>query len=512
VARTAAKLQDAILDVRELKTYFYTYDGVVKALDGVSFRIRKGETIGLVGETGCGKSVTAFSITKLIPDPPGRIMGGMIIYKGANLLWGVEKEAKFKPVKNSNRVKVTRSYRRIKAAQERMNAVRGGGISMIFQEPSSAMNPVFSIADQVSEAIFLHRGVELIQTLLRADPNAPDLDKYRQELIQATRDNDIDRMRAAAKQMGDAMKVPTVGTQAYYVMRGSSLDPESKLTDLEGVSRRLKFSGLQRRYLRHEAERFQILRDLRTLYMQEMRDQSTDRRARTRLKLHGASNWARGLPYKLWGIHRHVNRPVKEEGFWQTVRGLEGVAIANPVQVSRGYPHELSGGMIQRVMIAMALASEPELLIADEPTTALDVTIQAQILELMRILRDRVGTAILLITHDLGVIAEVVDRVAVMYAGNIVEIGPVKDVFRRPLHPYTQGLLASIPSMNDPDRPLQSIAGSVPNLIFPPTGCRFHPRCPHAMPICKEARPPMTVEGELHTVACYLYNGPVSRE
>jgi peptide/nickel transport system ATP-binding protein len=130
----------------------------------------------------------------------------------------------------------------------------------------------------------------------------------------------------------------------------------------------------------------------------------------------------------------------------------------------------------------------------------------------MRILRDRVGTAILLITHDLGVIAEVVDRVAVMYAGNIVEIGPVKDVFRRPLHPYTQGLLASIPSMNDPDRPLQSIAGSVPNLIFPPTGCRFHPRCPHAMPICKEARPPMTVEGELHTVACYLYNGPVSRD
>jgi oligopeptide/dipeptide ABC transporter ATP-binding protein len=165
--------------------------------------------------------------------------------------------------------------------------------------------------------------------------------------------------------------------------------------------------------------------------------------------------------------------------------------------------------MLQRVMIAMALSAEPELLIADEPTTALDVTIQAQILELMRDLKNRIGTAIMLITHDLGVIAEVADRVCVMYAGNIVEVAPVRDLYKHPLHPYSQGLLSSIPRMDQPDKKLESIPGSVPNLIYPPTGCRFHPRCPHAMPICKETRPPMTLEAEGHTVACYLYHGPV---
>ena len=166
--------------------------------------------------------------------------------------------------------------------------------------------------------------------------------------------------------------------------------------------------------------------------------------------------------------------------------------------------------MLQRVMIAMALSSDPEILIADEPTTALDVTIQAQILELMKDLKTRVGTAILLITHDLAVIAEVADRVCVMYAGQIVETAPVGALFRRPLHPYSQGLLSSIPRMDQPDKRLDSIPGSVPNLIYPPTGCRFHPRCPYAMPICKEARPPTTVEGEGHLVACYLYKGPVA--
>ncbi|HEV8049785.1 MAG TPA: ABC transporter ATP-binding protein, partial [Thermoplasmata archaeon] len=199
-----------------------------------------------------------------------------------------------------------------------------------------------------------------------------------------------------------------------------------------------------------------------------------------------------------------------EETLWQTVRLLEGVSIANPVQVARGYPHELSGGMLQRVMIAMALCSEPELLIADEPTTALDVTIQAQILELMRDLKARMGSSILLITHDLGVIAEVADRVCVMYAGNVVETAPVRELYKHPLHPYTQGLLSSIPRMDEPDKKLESIPGSVPNLIYPPSGCRFHPRCPHAMPVCREKRPPMTIEGGGHTVACYLYNGPVA--
>jgi oligopeptide/dipeptide ABC transporter ATP-binding protein len=187
------------------------------------------------------------------------------------------------------------------------------------------------------------------------------------------------------------------------------------------------------------------------------------------------------------------------------------VALPEPERRWRDYPHQFSGGMRQRVMIAMALSAEPELLVADEPTTALDVTIQAQILQLMRDLKTRHGTAILLITHDLGVIAEVADRVAVMYAGNIVEVAPVRDLYGHPLHPYAQGLLNSIPRMDQPDKKLESIPGSVPNLIYPPSGCRFHPRCPHAMPICKEKRPPMTVEGEGHTVACFLFNGPLAQ-
>ncbi|MGB6501443.1 MAG: ABC transporter ATP-binding protein [Thermoplasmata archaeon] len=209
--------------------------------------------------------------------------------------------------------------------------------------------------------------------------------------------------------------------------------------------------------------------------------------------------------YGLWGVHRAVHKPIRDELMWRVVALLEGLQIANPVQVARGFPHELSGGMLQRAMIAMALSCEPALLLADEPTTALDVTIQAQILELMRQLKAKVGTAIVLITHDLGVVAEVCDRVNVMYAGLIIESGPVHELFRRPLHPYTQGLLASIPRFDQPDKELASIPGSVPNLITPPPGCRFHPRCPYAMPICKEVRPLPQMEGEDHMVACHLY-------
>jgi len=497
--------------VRNLRTYFFTYDGVVKALDGVSFNIRRGETLGLVGETGCGKSVTAFSITKLIPDPPGRIMDGTILFKGANLLWGLEREAKFRPVPKTNRVKVIRWYHRIKRGQDRMIAVRGGGISMIFQEPTSALNPIFSIENQIGEALLLHRGVQIIDGLLGATPNAPAVRVARDGLVRAARTKDPVAIREAARAFGAAANLPSLGTEAYYLFRQPVTDPESRLSELDHAVRRTRLTHWQRRYLVRQRRVLELGRLLKEVYMREMREARSvggPRRAITNRRL-----WERlkTFYFGLWGVRGRMKKPLTRETFWQAVQLLEGVSIANPVQVARGYPHELSGGMLQRVMIAMALSAEPELLIADEPTTALDVTIQAQILELMRNLKARVGTAILLITHDLGVIAEVADRVCVMYAGNVVEIAPVKELYTRPLHPYTQGLLSSIPRMDEPDKKLESIPGSVPNLIYPPTGCRFHPRCPHAMPVCKEARPPMTVEGEGHTVACYLYNGPVYR-
>ncbi|MCI4346558.1 MAG: ATP-binding cassette domain-containing protein [Thermoplasmata archaeon] len=467
--------------------------------------------MGLVGETGCGKSVTAFSVTRLIPDPPGRIMDGTILFKGANLLWGVDREASYKPVKGSNRVKVKRSFRRIKTDLDRMMAVRGGGISMIFQEPMSAMNPIFSVSNQISEALLLHRGVPTIDGLLNATPKGPGVEEALEAIIQAARENRPGQLREACGKLSAAVGLQSIGVQAYHILHNAYPDVDSKVPELRKAIDRLHLSGMQRRYLERERKLYTLQAELRATFLSEMRNAKLEKGKRRAISARRLSTRLRGFYFGLWGLRSRVRRPLNTETFWQSVRLLEGVTIANPVQVARGYPHELSGGMLQRVMIAMALSAEPELLIADEPTTALDVTIQAQILELMRDLKRRVGTAIMLITHDLGVIAEVADRVCVMYAGNIVEIGPVRDIYRTPLHPYTQGLLASIPRMDDPNKKLEAIPGSVPNLIYPPSGCRFHPRCPQAMPVCKEQRPPMTVEATGHVVACHLYHGPVAQ-
>jgi len=497
-----------VLDVRNLVTYFYTYDGVVRALEGVSFKLRRGETLGLVGETGCGKSVTSFSVTRLIPDPPGRVVSGKVLFRGADLLWGLGEEARFIPVKGTNRVKVKRSFRKVKAAQARVGSVRGQGIAMIFQEPTQAMNPIFPIHDQLGEVLLEHRGEEIIDGLVKAKWNAPTVRPAAQALERAMKVND-EAMRAAAKELGDAVGLPSFGTQAFYMARQARSGGQTALVaDLTKAASRLRLSSGQIRYLRSERELMRISREMRSVYISGMRRGELERVNRGRLTARRLRTRLRRIPYRLPVIKRRVSRPLREETFWRAVQALEGVQIANPVQVARGFPHELSGGMLQRVMISMALSCDPEILMADEPTTALDVTIQAQILGLMNELRRRIGTAILLITHDLAVIAEVADRVAVMYAGQIVEMAPVQELFTRPMHPYTQGLLASIPRVDQPSKKLESIPGSVPNLIFPPSGCRYHPRCPHAMPVCKEQRPPMTVEGTGHNVACFLYNGP----
>ena len=501
-----------ILAIKGLRTYFYTYDGVVKALDGVTFKIRRGETTGLVGETGCGKSVTAFSVTRLISDPPGRIMEGTVEFDGADLLWRLQEEAKYITKPNTPRVKVRRRYRRIKAADTRMTAIRGRRIAMIFQEPSQAMNPVFSISNQLGEVLLLHRGVEIIDSMLTATPDAPGVAAAIDRVVTASARRQREELVEAAKQLGAATGAPSFGTEVYHTARATPPGSEDLRPRIGRGLRRLRLGPTQKRYLAHRKRLLTLRNQLSEVYIEEMRSRSPKNADRRRLQRQILSERARHFYYGLWGIRSRIQRPLNTETFWRTVGLLEGVAIANPAQVARGFPHELSGGMLQRVMIAMALSSDPDVLIADEPTTALDVTIQAQILELMRDLKQRVGTAILLITHDLAVIAEVADRVCVMYAGQIVEQGPVQDVFRNPLHPYAQGLLASIPRFDQPDKELQSIPGSVPNLITPPSGCRFHPRCPHAMPVCKGERPPTTVEGPEHTVACYLYTGPVAPE
>lgn len=326
-------MTETLITIRSLKTNFYTYVGVVKALDGIDLDIYKNETLGLVGETGCGKSVTALSIIRLIQWPPGRIDEGSIVFEGKDLL---------------------------KLSNDEMRDIRGNKISMIFQEPMNSFNPVFTIGEQIAEVLILHQKM--------------------------------------SKKMAHAKAVEM-----------------------------LAFTG-----------------------------------------------------------------------------------IPAPERVAKSYPHELSGGMLQRAMISMALACKPALLIADEPTTALDVTIEAQILELMRDLKAKTGASILMITHDLGIIAEVCDRVGVMYAGNIIELSNVKSIFDHPMHPYTIGLIDSIPKINQKKGVrLDTIPGSVPNLIYPPSGCRFHPRCSKTMDICKSEKPMMVELEKGHFVACHLYDGKV---
>jgi len=318
-----------LLEVVGLKTYFFTRRGLVRAVDDVSFKIDKGDVFGLVGESGCGKSVTALSILKLVPDPPGKIVSGRVLFEGENLLLKSEKE---------------------------MEDIRGHKISMVFQDPLTSLDPIVRVGDQIVEAIRAH-------------------------------------------------------------------------TDMN--------------------------------------------------------------PKKAWE---------------KAVKILSEVGIPDAEIRARQYPFQLSGGMKQRVMIAIALVTEPHLLIADEPTTNLDVTIQAQILALLRDIQSRTGRSILFITHNLGIVAWLCNKLAVMYAGRIVEYGSTRSIFYNPLHPYTKLLLKAVPRIDASRSVLESIEGDVPDLMNPPSGCRFHPRCPFAKSICSTIEPPMIEAEKEHFAACLIYD------
>ncbi|MDR2716327.1 MAG: ABC transporter ATP-binding protein [Coriobacteriaceae bacterium] len=325
-----------LLKVENLKMYFDTPDGLVKAVDGVSFTLNLGETLGVVGESGSGKSVTAMSIMGLVPMPPGKIHGGNVLFKGQSLITISEKD---------------------------FQKIRGNNIAMIFQDPLSSLNPVYRVGKQVGEGLTIHKG------------------------------------------------------------------------------------------------------------------------------------------YK------------KKQAFARAIELLDLVGIPNAAERARDYPHQFSGGMRQRAMIAMALACDPEILIADEPTTALDVTIQAQILELMQSLQKRTGSAIIMITHDLGVVADMADRILVMYAGRPVEYGTTDEIFYQPLHPYTWGLMRSIPKRTAGDKePLTPIKGNPPSLINLPAGCAFSPRCPYAQPRCHEEGPVLVELAGAHASACHFSDDPAFLE
>lgn len=377
-----------LLETVDLVTNFYTYEGVVKALNKVSLVVDHGATFGLVGESGCGKSVTVRSIMRIVPEP-GRIEDGkVIVYFDEN-----RRQAGMDLLAQSEAF---------------MESLRGDRISMIFQEPNAALNPTMSIGDQVAESFLFHQKNKLCATVLR------DLESEQCRSIFPLKQFLRAVYRSAAKQ------------------------PDALILNL--------------------LDRIPIL--------------------------------------KYWR-----NR-LKKEARRRAVEIINKLGMSNSEKIVDQYPHNLSGGMKQRIVIAIALACSPALLIADEATSNLDVTIQAQILELLRRLKQEVISSILLITHDLGVVAETCDRVGVMYAGNLCEVADVLDVFQKPLHPYTRALLDAVPKFTMEDD-LKSIDGHVPNLVMPPSGCRFHPRCPHAMAVCREAFPEMTEIGKNHLVACY---------
>ena len=380
-----------MLEIKNLKTRFNIYDGVVKALEGVNLEVKEGEIFGIVGETGCGKSVTSYSLMQLLPRT-AEVVAGEIILDGEEITG---------------------------ASDSRMRQIRGGKIGMIFQDPLSALNPVMKVKDQISEVIRQHQKEELENRTEKIDSG-----NERNPYI-----------------LWSLIFVSLVSLFYFLKLEDSFTDTFAKLL----------FVGSLVGYV----------------FLPEMKSESYS--ART---------------------------AVAEMDM--VVESLRQVRLPNPSQVANSYPHELSGGMQQRVMIAMALAGRPRLLIADEPTTALDVTIQSQILDLLKKLQKETGMTILMITHDLGVVAEMCDRVAVMYAGTVVETGNVSEIFSNPKHPYTQGLLSALPGES---KELSSIGGSVPDLLDPPSGCRFNPRCPIAKAHCSVDVP--LLKGEDYKVACH---------
>jgi peptide/nickel transport system ATP-binding protein len=392
--------EERFLRIKNLDLRFYTYEGVVEALDQVNLYVNNGETIGVVGETGCGKSVTGLSELVLVP-PPGRIEGGKIL---------LNKDGQW-----INLLRQKDAY---------LRNVRGNEIAMIFQDPKSALNPVYTVENQIAEAITHHKLEEMCQRL-------------------------IDNSKKAAEDL--------------------------KRNDL-GEKEKAKLGK-------------SILSQREKRMLERMIEDPGDTIVRIASKIPVLNRF-----------RRRLNNEIRKE----VVRMLKDMRIPDPERVAEMYPHELSGGMAQRVVIAMGLCCNPSMLIADEPTTNLDVTVQLQILTLIKDLKKEYGTTIQYITHDMGVVAEMCDRVAVMYAGNVVELGDVFEIFKNPLHPYTKALLECIPR---PGTEFKSIEGFVPSLISPPEGCRFNDRCPFAMEKCIRIKPEFVTAKEGHQVLCYLYAG-----
>lgn len=503
--------EENYVEVKDLVTQFFTFKGIVKAIDGVDLSIKKGEIFGLVGESGCGKSVTATSIMDLVPDPPGRIIRGKIFIDGFNILSDLDKLARIF-VRSETNVKVRRNKRMIKRHNYILSKIRGDKVAMIFQEPFLALNPVLTIGYQITENIMLHSRIDIINSIIRRETlgkegvadllskldNAKDYDEKRRVVNRWTRDYGVPETEHSV------FDLISHSDNKEYIEREllSLLSQEKMGVDLQPL-------GVAREYYKADDELFDL--NLKLMQAEYNNDQNTAAKLYQQIgaKRSEIRSKYSGFLLKSKLLRKRMEAPLMKEARRRALELLELVNIAGPERVIDSYPHELSGGMQQRAMIAMALAANPKLLIADEPTTALDVTTQAQILELIRELNTVTGSSVLFITHDLAVIAEMCNRVGVMYAGNLVEETSVKKIFQDPKHPYTMGLMRAIPRADkkrDVTQKLESIPGTVPNLITPPSGCRFHPRCKFAMDVCSEKKPKLVEIEKGHKVACFLYS------
>ena len=426
---------EKLIETRDLFTEFNTFEGVVRALNGVSVVVNAGETYGLVGESGCGKSVTVRSMMRIV-QAPGRIVGGKVVIF-------------FRAEDRSRGIDIVRR------SDAYMTSIRGDSISMIFQEASTSLNPVLSIGYQVGESFHFHRRAQMLEETIR------ELDgELGGKMLFLAR---------GWKRLQRGLFSRELGALKTYEERIDRIDHE-----LYGLEDAAGAADLKRRDL-----------------LNRRRDDLGEKSA--------LAEFIKRVPF-IRRYQRRLERTVRRH----VVELLRSLGVANPERIAASHPHELSGGMQQRIVIAIALACHPVLLIADEPTSNLDVTIQAQIIDLIKLLKRTAISSVLFITHDLGLVAEVCDRTSVMYAGDVAETALVKELFRDPLHPYSQGLLRSVPKAEQSGE-LATIPGAVPNLITPPTGCRFHPRCPHRMAVCSETKPLMVEHSPNHWVACHLY-------
>ncbi len=500
-----------------LKTRFFTANGIVKAIDNLSLSIKTGETFGLVGESGSGKSVTATSIMDLIPDPPGRIVHGSVYVDGFNILSDLPKLAKIR-VKSEKDVIIKRNKRAIKRHGYVLSGIRGSKVAMVFQEPYLSLNPVITIGEQIKEAILLHNRRSIAESLIKRETlNKEDVEKMIDNIMSQP---DLLTRQAIIHDWCLDYGIPDLETPVNDLVNNS--------TDRDFIVREAtEMAFAERENLNIDdiltaRDYYKNVDDLHELNLRKLELESTGNEAGlaeidARISDLEASLRSEFFSYRLRLkiMKRRYEKPFEVVAQRKALELLRQVNIAGAERVMDSYPHELSGGMQQRAMIAMALSSTPKILIADEPTTALDVTTQAQILDLIRDVNKRSKTSVLFITHDLAVIAEMCDRVGVMYGGNLVEEAPVREIFKDAKHPYTTGLLNSIPRAErrfEKSARLESIPGTVPNLISPPTGCRFHPRCKFKMDVCGEKKPKLIEIEKDHRVACFLYSDEVEEE